>query len=379
MSQYQKLKQACYEANMQLPALGLVLFTFGNASVADRARQVFAIKPSGVPYATLRPEDIVVLDFQNNVVEGEKRPSSDTKTHAVLYGHWEHIGGIVHTHSTYATAWAQAQLDIPILGTTHADHLTADVPCAPPMEDRMIAGDYEHQTGWQIINEFQRRGLSPRDVSPILDEWFKELSAISQDLKDQKTKDVEFQESLEALYRRVDLPSLLKTLDFDAMAKDVQYPAHGARSLPVDFKNVSGLPTNLVFGRQIFAMKNGRSVIPHGHDNMATGFLVLKGDFRGRHWDRVEDHADHYIIRPTIDRKFALGETSTISDHKDNVHWFQCESEVGFLFNVHVIGYNPDNPKTGGRVYVDPLGEKLSGGLFKAPKISYGKANQMYG
>jgi L-ribulose-5-phosphate 4-epimerase len=168
MSQYQDLKQACYEANMQLPALGLVLFTFGNASVVDRERGVFAIKPSGVPYATLKPEDIVIVDFDNNIEEGTKRPSSDTKTHALLFKEWPSIGGIVHTHSTYATAWAQAQLDIPILGTTHADHLTVDVPCAPPMGDELIQGDYEHQTGWQIINEFQQRGLSPSEVEMIL-------------------------------------------------------------------------------------------------------------------------------------------------------------------------------------------------------------------
>ncbi|RAK69286.1 L-ribulose-5-phosphate 4-epimerase [Hymenobacter edaphi] len=165
---YQDLKQACYEANMQLPRLGLVLFTFGNASVVDRDNRVFAIKPSGVPYETLRPADIVVVDFANHIVEGSKRPSSDTKTHAVLYAHWEHLGGIVHTHSTYATAWAQAQLDIPLLGTTHADHLTVDVPCAPPMADPLIQGDYEHQTGWQILNEFQQRGLSPAEVEMVL-------------------------------------------------------------------------------------------------------------------------------------------------------------------------------------------------------------------
>ncbi|MBC6607642.1 L-ribulose-5-phosphate 4-epimerase [Hymenobacter sp. BT188] len=168
MSQYQDLKQACYEANMQLPKLGLVLFTFGNASVVDREQGVFAIKPSGVPYDTLRPEDIVIMSLGGKVVEGDKRPSSDTKTHAVLFNHWDYIGGIVHTHSTYATSWAQAQLDIPILGTTHADHLTADIPCAPPMADAMIAGDYEHQTGWQILNEFQRRGLSPTEVEMVL-------------------------------------------------------------------------------------------------------------------------------------------------------------------------------------------------------------------
>ena len=168
MTQYSELKRECYEANMQLPQLGLVLFTFGNASVVDRARSVFAIKPSGVPYATLKAEDIVIVDFEGQTVEGARRPSSDTKTHGVLYKNWAHIGGIVHTHSTYATAWAQAQLDIPILGTTHADHLTADVPCAPPMSDELIQGDYEVQTGWQIINEFERRGLSPSEVEMVL-------------------------------------------------------------------------------------------------------------------------------------------------------------------------------------------------------------------
>jgi hypothetical protein len=249
----------------------------------------------------------------------------------------------------------------------------------PTTRREFTRGALASLTALALIEGLAARSLFGRNVAPLLEEWFAELHAISKDLKDHKTKDIEFQASLEGLYKKVDLPSLLKTLDFDRIAKDVDLPAHGAKSLPGDFKNVSGLPKDLVFGRQIFAMKKGRSVIPHGHDNMATGFLVLKGDFRGRHWDRVEDHADHYIVRPTIDRKFAPGETSTISDHKDNVHWFTAESEVGFIFNVHVIGYNPDNPKSGGRVYVDPLGEKLSGGLNKAPKISYGKANQMYG
>ena len=115
MGKFDELKKEVYEANMQLPELGLVLFTFGNASAVDREQGVFAIKPSGVPYNILKPEDIVVLDFENNVIEGSMRPSSDTKTHAVLYKHWEQIGGIVHTHSTYATAWAQSQMDIPIM------------------------------------------------------------------------------------------------------------------------------------------------------------------------------------------------------------------------------------------------------------------------
>jgi len=168
VSRYDKIKQAAYDANMQLPELGLVLFTFGNVSVIDRDLKVFAIKPSGVPYKDLSPDKMVIVDLDANVVEGTLRPSSDTKTHAVLYKNWEKIGAIVHTHSIYATAWAQAQRDIPIFGTTHADHNTVDIPCAPPMNDEMIAGDYEFQTGFQILNCFSERGLSYEEVEMIL-------------------------------------------------------------------------------------------------------------------------------------------------------------------------------------------------------------------
>jgi hypothetical protein len=234
-------------------------------------------------------------------------------------------------------------------------------------------------TALALIEGLGAHRLFGADVQPIIDDWFRKLHEISRDVHDHTLKDVEYQAALESLYRRVDLPALLKTLDFDRIAAGVNYPALGARSLPVEFNAVSGLPTDLVFGRQVFAMKKGRSVVPHGHDNMATGFLVLNGSLRGRHYDRLEDHKDHYLIRPTIDRTFTPAEFSTISDHKDNVHWFTAESDVAFLFNIHVMGTNPENPKTAARVYVDPVGEPVSGGLIKAPKISYGKANQMYG
>jgi hypothetical protein len=230
-----------------------------------------------------------------------------------------------------------------------------------------------------LIEGLWSRRLLGSDVRPIIDAWFKELNTISRDVHEHRYKDVEFQRSLERLYQTVDLKALLRTLDFDRLAAGVNFPAKGAKSLPVDFTHIAGLPLELAFGRQIFAMGKGRSVVPHGHNNMATGFLVLKGDFRGRHYDRLEDHPDHYIIRPTIDRKFRPGEFSTISDHKDNVHWFTAESETGFLFNVHVIETNPENRNRPGRVYVDPQGEKVSGSLIKAPKISYGRANQLYG
>lgn len=153
---------------MQLPALGLVLFTFGNVSVVDRSLGVFAIKPSGIAYNELSPAKMVIVDLDGNKVEGDLRPSSDTLTHAVLYKHWKNIGAIVHTHSTYATAWAQAQRDIPVFGTTHADHNTVDIPCASPMDDDCIKGNYEYETGLQIVNCFEKRGLSYEEVEMIL-------------------------------------------------------------------------------------------------------------------------------------------------------------------------------------------------------------------
>jgi L-ribulose-5-phosphate 4-epimerase len=168
MSKYDDIRESAFDANRKLPALGLVIFTFGNVSVADRQAGVFAIKPSGVPYELLDPEKMVIVDFEGKTVEGNLRPSSDTRTHAVLYKHWEKIGAIVHTHSTYATAWAQAQREIPIYGTTHADHHTEPVPCAPPMSDEMIKGDYEYQTGFQIINHLKEKKLSYEEVEMIL-------------------------------------------------------------------------------------------------------------------------------------------------------------------------------------------------------------------
>ena len=168
MSKYEHIQQAAYEANMQLPKLNLVIFTFGNVSAADRDLGVFAIKPSGVAYEDLTPAKMVIVDFEGKTVEGNLRPSSDTLTHAVLYKHWDKINGIVHTHSTYATAWAQAQRDIPIFGTTHADYTTNDIPCAPPMDDEMIKGDYEYQTGFQIMNCFKEKGLSYEETEMVL-------------------------------------------------------------------------------------------------------------------------------------------------------------------------------------------------------------------
>lgn len=154
---YTELKREVWEANMELHSRGLVLYTWGNVSQIDRDRGVLAIKPSGVPYERLTADDMVVLDLENQRVEGRLNPSSDTRTHTHLYRHFADIGGVTHTHSTYATAWAQAQRDIPCFGTTHADYAYGAIPCTAVMSDRQIERDYEEQTGVQITDAFEGR------------------------------------------------------------------------------------------------------------------------------------------------------------------------------------------------------------------------------
>ena len=229
-----------------------------------------------------------------------------------------------------------------------------------------------------LIDGIFRRNLFADAVKPVVQKWLVELSDLCKSLKDQKLKDLDFQAKLEDLYRTVNLPDLLKFIDLDRLTAKVKYPAKGAASLGVDLSKVEGLE-KVVFGKQIFALKKGRSIVPHGHDNMCTGFIVLRGNFAGKHYDRVEDNKDHYLIKPTIDRTFKPGESSTVSDHKDNVHWFTAESETGFIFNIHVMGYNPDNKNPSNRVYVDPDGEKTSGGLIVAKKISSAECHKKYG
>ncbi len=166
MDGYKTLREEAWEANQALASSNLVTGTFGNVSALDRKQGLFAIKPSGVPYKDMRPEDITVMDLEGNRVFGKLNPSSDAPTHMILYQHFQEIGGITHTHSSYATSWAQALKPIPILGTTHADYLPRDVPCTPVLSDEQIQGDYEIETGRQIVKTFT--DLSPAEIPMVL-------------------------------------------------------------------------------------------------------------------------------------------------------------------------------------------------------------------
>ncbi|MCR5551985.1 MAG: L-ribulose-5-phosphate 4-epimerase [Oscillospiraceae bacterium] len=164
----EELKQKVYEANLELPRRGLVTYTWGNVSGIDRERGLFVIKPSGVDYETLKPEDLVVVDLAGNRVEGTLNPSSDMLTHMVLYNAFPEIGGIVHTHSPYAVAWAQAGEEIPCYGTTHADYFYGPIPCARHLTQAELDAGYERNTGHTIVECFRDRGIDPMAVPAVI-------------------------------------------------------------------------------------------------------------------------------------------------------------------------------------------------------------------
>lgn len=230
-----------------------------------------------------------------------------------------------------------------------------------------------------LIETLWTRNLFADPVKPTIEAWLKDLVEMTKDLRSRKLTDREFQTKMEELYKKVDLKALITLVNLDDIEKKVKLPENGASNSGIDLKKVKGLPADVGFGRQIFGCKKGRSIVPHGHLNMCTGFIILKGKWEGKHYDRVETQKDHYIIKPTIDRVFEPGEVSTISDHKDNIHWFKAVSDTGYIFNVHVVGYDPEIKGNSGRLYLDPDGEKLQSGLVKAAKMTSEECHKKYG
>jgi hypothetical protein len=230
---------------------------------------------------------------------------------------------------------------------------------------------------FSLLETLFTRDVFSSEVRPVAADWLAKLDAIGREMKGEKLTQVQWQEQVEQLFSQVELPEMLKFLDFEKLTAGLEFRDEGERSLKAKFPQVEGLPTELIYGHQVFALQKGRSVAPHGHDNMATAFLILDGEFHGRHYDRLEDDGEFMIIRPTLDRTFKPAECSTVSDHKDNIHWFTAQSKTGFIFNIHV--QNIVEGKKSGRVYVDPKGEKLSDERIRARKIGGAEAYKLYG
>jgi len=233
--------------------------------------------------------------------------------------------------------------------------------------------------GLGLIHTLWTRDLFAADIKPTIEAWFKDLVEMTKDLRGRKLTDLEFQKKMEALYRSVPLKELISKIKLDEIESKKKLPESGALSAGFDLSKIEGLPAMLGFGKQIFGCKKGRSIVPHGHVNMCTGFIVLKGKWHGRLYDKLETLDSHYIIKPTIDQEFGIGDFSTISDHKDNVHWFRAVSDVAYIFNVHVSDYSKELGDAGSRLYLDPNGEKLKEGKIKAPMLSSSECHKKYG
>lgn len=219
-----------------------------------------------------------------------------------------------------------------------------------------------------------RRALAAPLRAPI-EGWLRELRTLAADLRGRRLSDLEFEAQIAALLRRVELADLAAAIDLDVLTRDLVPPERGAAGLDLG----ALVPAGVGLRTRLFVCREGRSIVPHGHVNLCTGALVLRGRWRGRHYDRVETRGDFHTLRPTRDRELAPGEVSTVSDHQNNVHWFEATTEVAVLFNAHVAGYDPHLRGSPGRIYLDPAGPPRGDGLIDAPTMTHADCLAKYG
>ena len=230
-----------------------------------------------------------------------------------------------------------------------------------------------------LVQSLDKANALGNSVKPIARKWLIEMEQITRWLKQGKVKPIEWQQQIEELLSRVELKDLLSAIDYDHLAKTAILPADHESAEDVDFSRNKGLPEELSFAPYFYAMRKGVAIVPHGHRNMASMHMMLKGQAHGWQFERVSDEAQYLTIKPTIDKALNVGAVSTISDQRDNIHWFKALSEPVFMFNIGVFGLNPSAAFTG-RDYIDPVGgEKLKDGLIRARRIEVTEAYKLYG
>jgi len=216
-------------------------------------------------------------------------------------------------------------------------------------------------------------------VSPIVRKWLIEMEDLTQQLRQRRVKSTEWQGQIESLLSRVDLNDLLSAIDFDRLAKTAVFPEDHESAEDVDFSHNEGLPAELSFAPYFYALKRGTAIVPHGHRNMASMHMMLKGRAHCWQFERVSDEAQYLTIKPDIDKVLEVGAVTTVSDQRDNIHWFKALSEPVFMFNIGVFRINPSEAFNG-RDCIDPLGgEKLKDGLIRARRIELKEAYKIYG
>ena len=230
-----------------------------------------------------------------------------------------------------------------------------------------------------LVKSLDRVDALANPVKPVVRKWLIEMEHTTQELRQGKVKPFEWQQQIESLLSRVELKDLLSAVDFDRLVKTTIFPEDHESAEDVDFSQNEGLPAKLSFAPYFYAMKKGVAIVPHAHRNMASMHMMLKGQAHGWQFERVSDEAQYLTIKPTIDKVLNVGAVSTISDQRDNVHWFKALSEPVFMFNIGVFRINPSAAFTG-RDYIDPLGgEKLKDGLIRARRIEMKEAYELYG
>lgn len=225
-----------------------------------------------------------------------------------------------------------------------------------------------------------KRDLFGEGLSPLTEHWAKQLNEMCRDLRRHSLTLVQWQEHSEALLRQIELKEFLQFIDFEKLTRQFEFPDLGVSTKPVDFPKLRDLPAEYAFHKKIFGVQKGRAIIPHAHKNMVSAHLVIKGEFDLKHYDKLEDDGSHMIIRPTIDKVVGAGEASSISDEKNNVHWFKTRSDHAFTFDVIMTNIDPKQGKPYEIDNIDPLtAEKLSGNLLRVRKLEVEEALKKYG
>lgn len=225
-----------------------------------------------------------------------------------------------------------------------------------------------------------KRDLLAKSLSPIAEHWAKQLNEMCLDLRRQSITLVQWQERIETLLSQIELKEFLQFIDFEKLTRQFEFPDLGVNTKWVDFPKLRDLPAEYAFHKKIFGVQKGRAIIPHGHKNMVSAHLVIKGEFDLKHYDKLEDDGSHLIIKPTIDKMIGAGDASSISDEKNNVHWFKTRSDYAFTFDVIMTNIDPKHGKPYEIDNIDPLtAEKLSGNLLRVRKLDVEEALKKYG
>lgn len=232
---------------------------------------------------------------------------------------------------------------------------------------------------FSLVNSLTEVDVLANIVKPVVRKWLVEMEQVTQELRQGKVKTIEWQRQIESLLSRVELNDLLETIDYERLAKSAVFPEDHESAEDLDFSKHEGLPKELSFAPYFYALKKGTAIVPHGHRNMTSMHMMLKGQAHCRQFERLTDEAQYLTIKPTVDKTLEVGAVTTISDQRDNIHWFKALTEPVFMFNIGVFRINPSEDFNG-RDCIDPLGgEKLKDGLIRAPRIELKKAYELYG